>query len=112
MFGGFVFGVVAVILVTAACGYAVLAPASPANADASIQLALRCLSPPDPMVHSLGPLYVDLLAALICKTGISGDDKQPSDAAQCSDDFRDHAIGEIFLFGVAAHVLERQHGDR
>ena len=43
MFGGFVFGVVAVILVTAACGYAVLAPASPANADASIQLALRRL---------------------------------------------------------------------
>jgi hypothetical protein len=40
MFGGFVFGVVAVILVTAACGYAGLIPD---NADASIQLALRRL---------------------------------------------------------------------
>jgi len=42
---------------------------------------------------------------------ISGDHKEPSDARQRSDDLLDHAIGEVFLFRVAAQVLERQHGD-
>ena len=28
------------------------------------------------------------------------------------DDLLDHAVGEIFLLRVAAHVLERQHRDR
>ena len=28
------------------------------------------------------------------------------------DDVLDHAVGEILLLGIAAHVLERQHGDR
>jgi hypothetical protein len=45
MFRGFVLGVVAMILVAAACGYAVLRTVLiPANADASIQLAVRWLA--------------------------------------------------------------------
>jgi len=45
MFRGFVLGVMATILVAAACGYAVLRTGLiPANADASFQLALRRLA--------------------------------------------------------------------
>ena len=31
---------------------------------------------------------------------------------QRRNDFFDHAVGEVLLLGIAAHVLERQHGDR
>jgi hypothetical protein len=31
--------------------------------------------------------------------------------AEAGDDLLDHAIGEIFLFRVAARILERQHCD-
>jgi len=45
MFRGFVLGIVATILVAAACGYAVLRTGLiPANADVSIQLALGWLA--------------------------------------------------------------------
>ena len=33
-------------------------------------------------------------------------------ARQRGDDVLDHPIGKIFLLGIAAHVLEWQHGDR
>ena len=45
MFRGFVLGVMATILVAAACGYGVLRTGLiPANADASIQLTVECLA--------------------------------------------------------------------
>jgi len=46
------------------------------------------------------------------KTRIAGDDEQPPYARECGDDLLDHAVGEIFLLGVAAHILEGQDGDR
>src|SRR5262249_9560146 len=42
---------------------------------------------------------------------ISSDYEQPLEARERGDDFFYHAVREVFLFGVAAHVLERQHGD-
>src|SRR5215813_6079663 len=39
-------------------------------------------------------------------------DEQGLEPRQCGNDFFGHAIGEILLLGVAAHVLEREHGDR
>src|SRR6516162_3061429 len=56
-------------------------------------------------------LHVDRLA-LVGETRIAGDHEQPADARERSDDLLDHAICEIFLLRVAAHVGERQNGDR
>ena len=56
-------------------------------------------------------LHVDGLA-LVRKARIAGDDEQPADARERGDDLLDHAVGEIFLLGVARHVLKRQHRDR
>ncbi|MNH13329.1 hypothetical protein D3C79_728970 [compost metagenome] len=50
--------------------------------------------------------------ALVGKTGVAGDDEQPAQARQGSNDVFDHAVGEVVLLGVAAEVVERQHGDR
>src|SRR5262249_23716855 len=38
--------------------------------------------------------------------------EEPPDAGECGDDLLDHAVREIFLLGVAAHVLKRQDRDR
>src|SRR5215472_1900424 len=46
------------------------------------------------------------------KARVAGDHKQPADAAQRCDNFLDHAVCEIFLLWVSAHILERQHGNR
>src|SRR5438128_1014143 len=43
---------------------------------------------------------------------ISGDDKQPADARERGNDLLDHAVCEIFLLWVTAHIRERQHCDR
>ena len=50
-------------------------------------------------------LYVDGLA-LVRETRIAGDDEEPADARQGGDDLLDHAVGEVFLLRVAAHVGE------
>jgi hypothetical protein len=50
------------------------------------------------------PLYV--------KARIASDDEEPADAGERGDDLFDHAVGEIFLLGVAAHIGERQRCDR
>src|SRR5271165_1900610 len=52
--------------------------------------------------------HIDGLA-LVSEARIAGDDEEPADAAQRGDDLLDHAVGEIFLLGVTAHVGERQH---
>src|SRR5205085_7444142 len=57
------------------------------------------------------PLYVYALA-LVRKTRIAGDDEQRANAAERGDDLLDHAVGEIFLLRVTAHILERQYRDR
>src|SRR5258708_6690837 len=49
--------------------------------------------------------------SLVGEAGIAGDDEQPFHSRQRSRDILDHAVGEIFLFRIAAHVLKRQHGD-
>ena len=56
------------------------------------------------LLHVHGP-------ALVGEARIARDDEQPADARQRGDDVLDHAVGEIFLLGVAAQVLERQDGD-
>src|SRR6516164_11353873 len=56
-------------------------------------------------------LYVDRLA-FVREAGIAGDDEEPADARECGDDLFDHAVSEILLLRVAAHVLKRQHRGR
>ncbi len=56
-------------------------------------------------------LHVDG-AALVGEARVAGDDEQPAIMRQRGDDVLHHAIGEIFLFRIAAQVLEGQHGDR
>ena len=51
-------------------------------------------------------------AALVDEGGIAGDHREGLEAAERGDDVLDDAVGEIFLLGIAAHVLERQHGER
>ena len=50
--------------------------------------------------------------AFVRKGRIPGDNKQPADLRNRGDDFLDHAIDEIFLLGITAHICEWQHGDR
>jgi hypothetical protein len=56
-------------------------------------------------------LHVDQLA-FVSKTRIAGDHEEPADSRERGDDFLDHAVGEILLLRVAAHIGERQHRDR
>ena len=56
-------------------------------------------------------LHIDGLA-LVSETRIAGDDEQPADAGEGGDDVLDHAVDEIFLLRIAAHIGERQHRDR
>src|SRR5207244_3814797 len=56
-------------------------------------------------------LHIDRLS-LVREARIARDHEEPADARQGRDDLLDHAVHEIFLFRVAAHVLERQHRDR
>src|SRR6476620_6935221 len=49
--------------------------------------------------------------ALVSEGRITRDHEQPTDAAQFGDDVLDDAVGKVFLLRIAAHVLERQHGD-
>src|SRR5258708_11457520 len=56
-------------------------------------------------------LDVDRLA-LVGEARIAGDHEQRLEPRQRGDDIFHHAIGEVFLLRIAAHVLEWQHGDR
>ena len=49
--------------------------------------------------------------ALVGKGAVASDDEQRLEARQRSDNVLHDAVGEIFLVGIATHVLERQHGD-
>jgi signal transduction histidine kinase len=48
----------------------------------------------------------------ISEARISGDDIEPAEAPERSDDIFADAIGKIFLLRVAGHVLKRQHCNR
>ena len=56
-------------------------------------------------------LHVDC-PALVREGRIAGDDEEPADAGKRGDDLLDHAVGEVFLLGIAAHIGEGQHRDR
>ena len=56
-------------------------------------------------------LHIDRLA-LVGEARIAGDDEEPADARERGDDLLDHAVDEIFLLRVAAHIGEGQHRDR
>jgi hypothetical protein len=51
-------------------------------------------------------------AAFVGEARVAGDDEEPSYSGERSDDLLDHAVGKIFLLGVAAHVLEWQDRNR
>jgi hypothetical protein len=55
--------------------------------------------------------HIDRLS-LVRKARITGDDEQPANAAERGDDLLDHAVGEIVLLGIAAHIGEGQYRDR
>jgi hypothetical protein len=46
--------------------------------------------------------------ALVGECGVAGDDQQSGNFRQVGDDVLGNAITEIFLFGIAAHVVEGQ----
>jgi hypothetical protein len=50
--------------------------------------------------------------ALVGEARIARDHEQRLDAREAGDDVLDHAVGEVFLLRIAAHVLERQDGNR
>jgi hypothetical protein len=50
--------------------------------------------------------------ALVGERRVAGDHEQPAAAREGSDDVVRHSAGEILLFGIAAHVLGRQHRDQ
>src|ERR1700730_10885715 len=83
----------------------------PGNADPIAAFAHRAF---EHIAHA--KLMPDLLRigrlALVRETRIAGDDEQPADARERGNDLLYHAIGEILLLRVAAHICERQHRDR
>ncbi len=50
--------------------------------------------------------------ALVGEGRIAGDHEQPADLGECRNDLLDHAVGEVFLLRIAAHIGEGQHRDR
>ena len=55
-------------------------------------------------------LHVDRVA-LVGEARVAGDHEKPADAAERGDDLLDHAVGEIFLLGVAGEIGEGQYRD-
>jgi hypothetical protein len=56
-------------------------------------------------------LHIDH-AAFIREGRIASDDEERRIPGQNSNDLLDHAVGEIFLLGVAGHILEWHHRQR
>src|SRR5476649_2953360 len=50
--------------------------------------------------------------AFVGEARISGDHEQRLEPRQRGDDVLDHAVGEVFLIEIAAHVLEGKDSDR
>src|SRR5215472_8522366 len=49
---------------------------------------------------------------LVSEARIASDDEEPFDARQAGDDVLDHAVDEIILLGIAAHIGKRKDSDR
>ena len=81
------------------------------NAHAVAGLAHRAFEHVAHTQFAADLLHIDA-AALVGEGRIAGYDEQPADAAEGSDNFFDHPIGEVFLLRVTAHIGERQHCDR
>src|SRR5215831_4204699 len=81
------------------------------NADATAGLAHRAFEGIANTQLAADLLYVYGLA-FVREARIAGDDEEPADAGERGDDLLDHAVGEIFLLGVAAQILEGQHRNR
>src|SRR5216684_6136691 len=56
-------------------------------------------------------LHIDRLA-FVGETRIAGDDEEPADAGESGDDLLYHAVGEILLLRIAAHIGEGQYRNR
>src|SRR5262249_2486565 len=52
------------------------------------------------------------ILALVVGGRIARDDKNARDLREVGDQIVRHAIGEILLFWIVAHIRERQHRDR
>ena len=50
--------------------------------------------------------------ALVLERRVARDDDKARHLREVGDEVLGHAVGEVRLVGVAAHVVERQHGDR
>src|SRR5215831_18293731 len=76
----------------------------------------RCLahSPLKDIAHAKpAPDFLDIdRFALEGETRVASDYEQRFEPRERRNDLLNHSVREVFLFGVAAHVLERQHGDR
>ena len=51
-------------------------------------------------------------SALVGEGRIASDNEQPLDPREAGNDALYHAVAEIVLVGIAAHVLKRQYRDR
>src|SRR6185437_7671135 len=51
-------------------------------------------------------------AILVNERRVAGDDEQPADTRQPGDQVFGHTVGEVFLIGAVAHIVEWQHSDR
>src|SRR6516162_2960076 len=83
----------------------------PGNADPVAALAHRAFKDIAHAEFATDLLHIDSLS-FVREGRIAGDDKEPADARERGDNFLDHAVGEIFLLWITAHVLERQYRDR
>src|SRR6516165_349011 len=75
----------------------------PGNTDPIATLAYRPFEHIADAQLAADLLHVDRLT-LVRKTRIAGDDEEPADTGERGDDLLDHAVGEIFLFRVTAHI--------
>src|SRR5262245_56415790 len=57
------------------------------------------------------PLHIGGLA-LVGEGRVTGDDEEVAESRKSGGDLFHHAVSKVFLLGVAAHVGERQDGDR
>jgi hypothetical protein len=83
----------------------------PGNTDPIATLAHRAFEHITDAQLAADLLHVNRLT-LVRKTRIAGDDEQPADTGERGDDLLDHAVDEIFLLRVAAHIGEGQNCNR
>ena len=48
---------------------------------------------------------------LVCETRVSGNDKQPPNSTEGSDNVLDDSVGKILLLAITTHVCERQNSN-